>query len=1219
MTIKNIFKILFLIATSDISAQEASLSSTLTNGGSGLAPSSSTVNMSTGVVNTTIPLGTISSNGYTIPISLNYSSGGIRVDQDADWTGLGWNLFYGGSINWNVMGIRDDAPTNVAFESVLSENNGGYFNTKNNPTIVVTEKNRTAVLDNRLDIQPDEFYFSTPRHSGMFVYRKEDFSTYNNTLTPILIPYQPLKIEKTGDYTIGTPFRITDDNGYKYTYDTHQGVTATSKSSESGYVSLPLNLGNDFETTKFLDKIQDYNDITLFTFQYETSNFSTSKTNYSQKCEYRDGANVDEHKTIYSEYRITQNKKTIKKIIYNEGYVIFKKSTLPRLDITNEFSLGEIAFFNNNDVLLKKIKFEYNYFTNSENNNKKLRLNKIWEEDPLGNKSNNYLFEYDERLPINGNDQDHWGFWNGANNTNLIPARAYIGAQYANANRTPNKDYTQALILKKVIMPTGGSKEFAYENNYYWRIFGNATTPDSTIAGGLRIKKIITNDGDNDLSNNTIKYYRYKFELPELSPPFIQPPSNKSSGDLLNYPKYDDQYFAQCDLCNDWNDNNKDHERFVSDGQAQNQSYVAKDGIVAYEVISEYDCDLEAYPQCHTTNGKIVYEYVYAPIVGGNSSRVPNNSYDFFWRRNLLASITTYKGNGAAVKRTKNTYAYEFVNSAWGSKPWIGEIFINEDKSFKKVNTEEIIFISYSYSSEWIKQTEAKQYDLANGESLLTTTNLTYNTSYKKPTEILTTYPDGSATRQKIKYVEDYVTPNSPVPIWGSDRDVINNLKFFNVLGSSIYTTAEFKPAGSTIYKYTDASFIKFGSFGTSHLPKETYSMDLSSPVTSMTIPSFSGDYFVLDAKLKLKSKINSYYTSTNAILPQVIEDENGLKKRVLYNAKLNTPIAEISFQESDFAAFTSYEEGDPSYNENPNNYTFVSLHPSDVTLPDKAVTGDRYLLVNAGNNITYSIPAGEYIFSFWSNADPELGDDNIDFVQTRTGDLDPGSKWQYNEYQIKANGTSNNIYIARFGSTIAIDELRIYPKNATMNSTCYNATGQVVSTCDINNNIVHTQYDSFNRIKCTKDRNGNIIKKYNYDKGDSDLFFNDYLYKTFLKTDCPTGTWPQSTDQPYPIPVHVLPGMISSEISKEDANFITAEYMKNEGQTIANNEIGCSPCIGLMWKVIDGFCHHGQTQSAGVECCGPGMEREKRFYSFPDNTNSDFYYGLCHSSLNCD
>ncbi|NJN28620.1 MAG: hypothetical protein HC819_22905 [Cyclobacteriaceae bacterium] len=77
-----------------------------------------------GVVPIDIPLFSISAGQYTHPISLSYHSGGIKVNQDATWVGLGWSITMGGSITRSVRDVPDDVQNGyeIIFEGT------GYHN-----------------------------------------------------------------------------------------------------------------------------------------------------------------------------------------------------------------------------------------------------------------------------------------------------------------------------------------------------------------------------------------------------------------------------------------------------------------------------------------------------------------------------------------------------------------------------------------------------------------------------------------------------------------------------------------------------------------------------------------------------------------------------------------------------------------------------------------------------------------------------------------------------------------------------------------------------------------------------------------------------------------------------------------------------------------------------------------------------------------------------------
>ncbi|WP_146109772.1 RHS repeat domain-containing protein [Jejuia pallidilutea] len=80
-----------------------------------------------------------------------------------------------------------------------------------------------------------------------------------------------------------------------------------------------------------------------------------------------------------------------------------------------------------------------------------------------------YTFEYNltnQGLPSRRSfNQDHWGYYNGAGNSTLVPSIIYNGYVLPGADRKP---YFSAAIqgtLSKITFPTGGSKSFVYELN----------------------------------------------------------------------------------------------------------------------------------------------------------------------------------------------------------------------------------------------------------------------------------------------------------------------------------------------------------------------------------------------------------------------------------------------------------------------------------------------------------------------------------------------------------------------------------------------------------------------------------------------------------------------------------------------------------------------------------------------------------------------------------
>lgn len=66
------------------------------------------VEKSTGTVNVSIPIYTLSIKNFNLPISLNYHTGGIKVDEMANNCGLGWALVAGGTLSRTIKSYPDE-------------------------------------------------------------------------------------------------------------------------------------------------------------------------------------------------------------------------------------------------------------------------------------------------------------------------------------------------------------------------------------------------------------------------------------------------------------------------------------------------------------------------------------------------------------------------------------------------------------------------------------------------------------------------------------------------------------------------------------------------------------------------------------------------------------------------------------------------------------------------------------------------------------------------------------------------------------------------------------------------------------------------------------------------------------------------------------------------------------------------------------------------------
>jgi YD repeat-containing protein len=85
------------------------------------------------------------------------------------------------------------------------------------------------------------------------------------------------------------------------------------------------------------------------------------------------------------------------------------------------------------------------------------------------------------------------------------------------------------------------------------------------------------------------------------------------------------------------------------------------------------------------------------------------------------------------------------------------------------------------------------------------------------------------------------------------------------------------------------------------------------------------------------------------------------------------------------------------------------------------------------------------------------------------------GRSWTYYEYKVTGQSTIS------LTATSNIDELRLYPATAQMQSYTYSPLVGMTSQCDVDNRVTYYEYDGLGRLKDVKDQDGNVIRTIEY------------------------------------------------------------------------------------------------------------------------------------------
>ncbi|NMM48533.1 SH2 domain-containing protein [Marinigracilibium pacificum] len=798
----------------------------------------SAVNMHTGTPEISIPLYTVKSGNIKFPIELKYNANGIKVSDIGSRVGMGWTLNASGVITRSVRGGRWDE-----YYYRYACPNGDYDKGDCEVTGYLTQQNSFCDRYGDSDNIPDAFYYNFPGYTGSFtIIRDHDF---------LLTPYYNFKIKYTygnGFYDFGFEnndvigkFDITDDSGLIYTFDQLEEIIATSGNDvqfdEAQYDLYGRNNNiKTYSSSFFMSQINDPISRKKVSFKYLTLSNAIRYT--SMHYTYYRG-NDDTPGTLKTCFTgqsgeknpakgvtYVQHSKLIQEIVYDNGKVKFHYGQ-NRLDLDGDKELSRIEIFDPNSIPIKSFEFIYEY-TNATNSSdftsKRMYLMELKEYDSKGNFIKSHKFKYHDKeiLPDRESSkaQDLFGYYNGkiSNHTmkptiyyypdeqeeilTVFKKNNYLGTEYKvlGSNRSTSFNFIKAGTIKEITYPTGGSTQFEFEPHTF-------INNDRLITGGgIRIKRIITND-----DNNGQRIIDYSYEDPK---------TGLTSGRVNRLPNfgmlcrpYDGSTSILDYLREDLNINISSQSKLglTSGSYVEYSNIQVKEygkGTIQYNYFS-----MEEFPD--KSNGNI-YNQKFTNFTDAEIDLFERTGYPHLpftinsHIRSKLKSIDYYDEDGTLVK--KDTFEYNINN--------VKNKVINNCVQWDRYDPNQIIENSYSFKSDVILPESEIQilWDKNINKSTISRKLNYYDNVYYQLKESQIIQNENEKIIQYYKYPYDY--QNS------SHQEIFNSLVLDNRINNVIETQKWKSNSKETLL--IDHKIRLFEKFADNILPKKYLEREIS-------------------------------------------------------------------------------------------------------------------------------------------------------------------------------------------------------------------------------------------------------------------------------------------------------------------------------------------------------------------------------------------------------
>jgi len=1216
------------------------------------------VGYATGVPDINIPIWKIKCGSLEWPLSLSYHAGGIKVDENASMTGLGWSLTGQGIITRTVIGKPDEQGQEPDYNNITPANYQYLY----------------SVRDGLADAEFDIFSFNFNGRSGKFVVKQDG--------DVMQIPASDLKISYTAGFG---SFTVTDENGIVYLFNNTE-ITNTNVSTPQGPVFT------EYFSSWHLSKVElpDKKNIIEFTYDfgglagqyYYTFNHGIGE---------RYGGTpslVEFSEPSISSEGVSINLARLKKISFPNGSLVLNYDATGRKDLgaqvfTKLSSIVVNEAATSDTIPIKKFDFSQSYFyynpANEPDNVKfyRLRLDSL-SETVISNGTyypKKYKFQYNSTpiVPRGNYGQDIWGFNNDkwTNQTLLKTQHVVFSNNYktfdvniGSADRSVNAEKMKACILSSITYPTGGKTVFNFEpHTYLTDVTGAISGGESvSISGDQPDPQIATTTFT--LPGNLVPYgVRLVVNMSKITFPGVTQRSfvslkNTTTGTIIYlnsaYPNQDysenrpinlesghvyelkAQVFSNtsnpqltASIGVEWKTSTSQPIVGVGGGlrvkeilnyrNANDATPVSKDTLVYDDAITltPFKFINEHYREVHYRLGikppgqNLMCHYYYSPVCRIYSS-------------GSVYKTTTAMGSPMLYPRVQKISIDPVTNIPNGKSEYIYDV-IQDDVIPVGMRVFSYRVLSNDWKNGFLQSETHYKYENGNYTPVRSVSNGygVFNTNY---TNFLFVQPqwinEGCDQSDQTTVHNDFLYYPFPVTT-GSKRLIGQGVTEYDT-NSEIETL--------TIHYYNSSQH---------GFPTETVVVDSKKGRDSTVFKrpvdfQASGNVYDKMVQRNIISPVveKKTYHGTNPLgsLKTNYKDFNNDGKiiaaeDVQVSYLNNSPETRMMYYSYDsYANVTSggktndakesyiwgYKDQYPiamvlnapikdiahtSFEaDNKGSWTYSGTPVFDATAPTGRKT---FKIVNSANNITKSglSATSTYIVSYWKKS----GTVSVNSTTPVTGSNING--WTYHEHKV-TNPAGGIITVS--GTNGVIDELRLYPLDAQMTTYTYDPLIGITTRCDVDNMVTYYEYDDFGRLKHIRDQDKNIVKKicYNYAGQPENClqFPNDDKSGNYTRNNCGAGYVGSS------VYVSIPNGMFTSTVSVADANLQATNYGQAQANLNGTCTAVCTNCTGRDKKCIGGVCKTGIRVNVQSYPFGSGY-RCVFYYRWSDGSTSPEYF----------